>query len=359
MTSTLIGGHQRQPTQDGPGVHVFREDGGVVVKKAYTLPDVDGLRNEARFLRELEGTGVAPRLYTCQVAPSEGCLYAISQEDLGESQPVQNGEDFRRHMARLLWTLHKHGVRHGDATSGNIIIRDDKPMLVDFQQSNYYSEGPPQKRPLADSYFLWRFVAGTPAIEHPVADTPRVVRRWLAVLGELGGLAPNNPLQGKTLLDLGCFQGDFCAMAAADGMWAHGVDTGGFNSEIDSIREANRLWGPMGGIPRGQPGCSFQKTNLVTRPRFDHDVVLLFSTWPYIVRDYGRQVALDLLQSIMSECGVLFFETQLAGDGPGPDFLVTDDDVANMLGEFGTPQPLVTIPVTGRAASRTVWKVIK
>ncbi len=48
-----------------------------------------------------------------------------------------------------------------------------------------------------------------------------------------------------------------------------------------------------------------------------------------------------------------------AGDGPGPKHLVTDDDVGNMLGQWGNPKPCITIPVVGRPASRTVWMVRK
>lgn len=157
-------------------------------------------------------------------------------------------------------------------------------------------------------------------------------------------------------------------MAAADGMWAGGVDTGGFNTEINSIAEARTLWSDMSAPLDGhaaweranyRPGCLFWQANIMdfTFENFDLDVILLFSTWAYIYNDYGRERAFQLLADIVKSCGILFFETQLAGDGPGPDFLVTDDDVANMLGQFGTPQPLATIPVTGRPASRTVWRV--
>ncbi len=338
---TQIGGHRAQPYNDGPGLIVLRQD-GAIVKRAYTPGDRDGIRTEAMMLRALEGTGFVPRL----LEESEDF---IIQEDLGESEPVQDGEVFRQEAARLLWTLRKHSIRHGDLTGVNLIIKADRPVAIDFQQSNFFGEPIPDKRKLSDSYFLWRFVAGTSAVQHPTADTPRVVRRWLAVLGGLGGLAQNNPLDGKSLLDLGCFQGDFCALAAADGMAAVGVDQGGFRTGEDSIAAARDLWA-------GWP-CEFHKAEIMEWPAFQYDAVLFFSTWAYIVQDYGRQAGFELLDRIVSKAGVLFFETQLAGDGPGPDFLVTDDDVANMLGQFGTPQALATIPVTGRPANRTVWRV--
>ena len=62
-----------------------------------------------------------------------------------------------------------------------------------------------------------------------------------------------------------------------------------------------------------------------------------------------------------AKAAILFFETQLAGDGPGPAALKTDDDVAQLLHSLGasTVNAIATYPVTGRPASRTVWEVRK
>ena len=54
---------------------------------------------------------------------------------------------------------------------------------------------------------------------------------------------------------------------------------------------------------------------------------------------------------------VLFFETHLRGDGPGPDFLESNTDVAAMLNRLGKIEALTTTPVAGRDAYRTVWSV--
>ena len=190
-----------------------------------------------------------------------------------------------------------------------------------------------------------------PAKLHPTPDTPRVMRRWMAVVGALGGWSYKSPLAGRRFIDLGCFQGDFCALAAAEGMKAVGIDMGGFQEGGDSIARGNELWE---GIP-----VELIKMNIIDLKPEDvsAEIVIMFSTWPYIFNDYGLEKAYNLLKMIINNCDVFFFETQLAGDGPGPDHLVTDDDVANMLGTWGNPQPLITIPVVGRPASRTVWKV--
>lgn len=338
----LIGGHQERPENAVPGMHVFRTDKGIQ-KEAYNANDGEGLVREAECLRKLSGSGFAPELI-------ETGGRAIIEEDVGQGEPIQDGEVWRRNCTRLLHVLRKAEIRHGDLTWSNIIVRNDSPVAIDFQQSLYFSEipDPKDKRTLADSYYLWRAVQ-QPAKEHPIPDTPRVMRRWLTVLGSLGGFALGSPLKDKTFLDLGCFQGDFVAMAAAEGMIAVGLDTGKFSAG-NSISEARKQWTDI--------GCTFQESDIMAgHLQFQFETVMMFSTWPYIVQDYGREAALDLLERITQDCGILFFETQLKGDGPGPDFLVEDQDVGNMLGAFGVPQKLETIPVTGREASRTVWRV--
>ena len=57
---------------------------------------------------------------------------------------------------------------------------------------------------------------------------------------------------------------------------------------------------------------------------------------------------------------MLFFENQLAGDGPGPEFLQTDIDIKRMLESMADRvEPLITLPVYDRNAERTTWLVKK
>ena len=345
MTKIHIGGHRRQPKNDAPGLDVYRTDGGIL-KEAHTEGDNEGIQNEARMLKIMSGTGFAPEF----INEGEGWLL---QEDLGDTQPINDGEIFRQNCARLLWTLRWKNVCHADLTGQNIIVSNDKPIAIDFQQSHLYSEPAwPNQRSLCDAYYMWRYVNQAVSKIHSTPDTPRVSRRWASVLGSLTGNRWNHDLVGKKFLDLGCFQGDFCAMAAAEGMNAHGVDQGGFRQGENSIENARQLWGYMS-------NCTFTEKNIMEWGNFKFDVVIMFSTWPYIVQDFGKHASIDLLGKIIDECEVFFFETQLYGDGPGPNFLLEDSDVANMLGEFGKVQSLITIPVTGRPANRTVWRVEK
>jgi SAM-dependent methyltransferase len=186
-------------------------------------------------------------------------------------------------------------------------------------------------------------------------DTPRVARRWRAVLWALGAAGNCTlPLKDKSFLDLGCFQGDFCALAAAEGMHAFGVDQGGFRTGENSIEIARQLWD---GFPFGE--LTLTQHNITEWPSYVADVVMMFSTWSYIVKDHGLARAEEVLAKVIAEAGVLFFENQLYGDGPGPEFLKIDEDIRTTLHRLGgsTVKALATFPVTGRPGSRTVWEV--
>lgn len=347
-----IGGHV--------GMHVYRGARGIM-KLALHRDDnyghdtyeanVKALMNEARMLEHLSGSRIAPEMI------ERGADW-IMQQDLGVSEKPQDMEFHRRQMVRMVATMRQYGVRHGDLTGLNVITHQDVPQAIDWQEGHILGEMPPQKSPATDSDFLCRYLIGT-AGPDGTFDTPRVARRWLAVLGSLGGTrlaknpVSNLPLKGKTFMDLGCFQGDFVALAATEGMRASGIDPGGFRSGEDAIEIGNELWKDF---PFGEIILSHGDALWPDR-HFRYDVVMMFSTWPYLVQQAGREEAEALLGRIMQDCGVLFFETQLYGDGPGPDFFQTDNDVASMLGQYGQVHRLINIPVTGRPASRSVFKV--
>ncbi len=317
-----------------------------------------GIVREAMVLEHLEGRGIAPRLIDV------GGDWSL-QEDLGDSQ-IPDGETFRRACTRLLYEIRQAGLRHGDLTEANIVLRDDRAWAVDWQDASWmYDEMPLQRTPMADGHFLWRFVAGTAGDREIMPDVPRVVRRWQAVRTHM-------PDGAHTLLDLGCFQGDFVAMAVAEGLNAAGIDQGGFRTGENSIKIAREVWhdfrGPMGLVQLDIRDWRewWGRQTLGGLADNDPDVILLFSTWPYLLQDAGwgtpgpltRAEGWEFIRQTAQRCQVLFFETQYAGDGPGPPWLRDDADMARELQALGLKaEPVGTFPVTGRPASRTVWKV--
>lgn len=166
LVAELIGRHTRSLESSDPGLEVIREGRGIV-KKALCKRDLVGIHNEATMLRELSGTGFAPELL------EEGEDYII-EEDLGSSQPVTNKQAFLHNAALLLFTLWRHGIQHGDLTSSNVIVKENKPIAIDFLESHFSYEGIAAKRKLSDRHYLWQFVAAILGVE--VGDvTPREV----------------------------------------------------------------------------------------------------------------------------------------------------------------------------------------
>ena len=327
-------------------LHVKGNQGELFGVDLYGLNET-AIHNEAMMLDVMEDSGFTPRL----IDIDEGVL---TEGDVGTHEPATDPELWRRNLVKMLATIRSRGLRHGDLKGANIITRDNWPWVIDWQESHYLGDVPPQRNPFADSSLLMQHIEGTPDANGHI-DIPRVGRRWRLVLGALGAVTNCNiPLKGKTFLDLGCFQGDFVALAAAEGMKAYGIDGGGFRSGENSILIGRDLWRDFlfGEV-------ILLLTDIVDFSPFDCDVVMMFSTWPYIVQQHGRHVAEALLLNIIQDAGVFFFETQLHGDGPGPDFLKNDLDVVGMLNSLGAQKvtALGTIPVTNRPASRTVWKV--
>ena len=153
INSPAIGGH--------PGLIVSRTPGGVL-KRCYKVDhewdqiNLSGLRNEARMLKKLSGTGFAPELKEEEFG-QEGSEYILI-EDLGDSEPVTDSAVFGRNAFLFLMALEEHDIRHGDLTSPNVIIKSNKPMAIDFAESTFLSEARCSKRPESDAYLLGQFV---------------------------------------------------------------------------------------------------------------------------------------------------------------------------------------------------------
>ncbi len=344
-----IGGH--------PGLIVYRYPNKRIGKWVNLMESLEmveanmgAINIEAQMLQAMAHTGYTPELIAQYRT-------AIVQQDLGITERVTDPELFRRNCVRMLATIRAKGLRHGDLTASNIIVRDNHPYAIDWQESHDLDAEAPQKSPYSDSWLLMRALSEWPD-QHGQCDTPRVARRWKAVLEDQGADRDLTlPLYGKRLLDLGCFQGDFTALAAAEGMKAYGVDRGGFRTGENSVTIGTKLWSSFRFGELSLYWMDFMAPQPGQVCHFGADIVLLFSTWPYIVLEYGREKAEEVLARIINECGVLYFETQLAGDGPGPAFFKTEADVGYLLGQYGEAKALVTIPVTGRDAERTVWRV--
>ena len=329
MTDVLIKDNGEVKTSRNP-------DNNTIVKVSTTEKGLILLANEARWLHHLGESDFTPRLLMDEPG-------RIVMQDLGESQEVFNLFNFRRNSIFLLNMLRFYGVKHGDLTAPNIIIKNDHPMAIDWGEAVELGGSLPSKRPEPDATHLWAVVAAH-------KDTTRFAGRWLAIREAYGV----DRLEGSSMLDLGCHEGAFVAAVAVEGVKSLGID-----QDREVIKRAFALWPGLGGNA-GFIHCNIMDfiTSTLVKQRFHFG--LLLSVWPYLVNQYGKIESLELLETIKAKCEVLFFETQLYGDGPGPLYLAHKDDVAEMLAKLpgvGKVEEIVTILVAGRDAARTVFMV--
>jgi hypothetical protein len=324
------------------------------------------LRNEAAMLTAMTGTGYTPDLvevYEGDDPKRDPIRYAILQTDAGVSEPIVDGEKFRRQMVKLVGAIRSRGLRHGDLAEANIAFHNDRPTLFDWQEGHPIGQKGPQRHPWADSFMAMRCVAGIPDTAGRF-DVPRVARRWMAVLTELGATVHRGglALEGQSFVDFGCFMGDFSALAAIEGMDAWGVDAGGFRSGENSILVGRELWHDLQPKPPtlAQADVFDWVLGEYAHQRFaPWDVAMMFSTFSYLVQQRGWGAAEAVVREIVDRSRVFFFESQLHGDGPGPDQFQTDEDIAGWLGQWGTVKALDQFAVWSAPASRTVFVVRK
>lgn len=122
---------------------VWRQDGWIYKKQPKYLCD-----NEFWCLLEMSATGYVPT--PCRRIDEE----TIMMEDLGDSHLVIDDDNFLYHYYVVLQMLKRCGIRHGDLTEYSLIVKDDKPYLIDFAESRLWDDPRPDKRPEGDAFWL-------------------------------------------------------------------------------------------------------------------------------------------------------------------------------------------------------------
>ena len=123
---------------------VWRRDGWVYKKQPKHLCD-----NEAYALQHLYDTGYVP--FAEQVA-----IDTIRMEDLGESEPITDPHAFMWHLPVILRMLREKQLRHGDLTLYAIIVKENKPYIIDWAESRTWDDPRPDKRREGDAHWLSR-----------------------------------------------------------------------------------------------------------------------------------------------------------------------------------------------------------
>ena len=121
---------------------VWLENGRVYKSQPKFLTD-----NEYYFLRKMELSGYVPKR-----VEREG-IELISMEFIPHIK-VTDSAEFMSHYVHVLHALAEAGIRHGDLTEYSVLVRDNRPILVDFAESREMYSEIVSKRPEADSYWL-------------------------------------------------------------------------------------------------------------------------------------------------------------------------------------------------------------
>ncbi|MGI0149695.1 MAG: KEOPS complex kinase/ATPase Bud32 [Thermoplasmata archaeon] len=111
------------------------------VPKTYRHPDLDdGLRRsrirmEARLMAEARGVGVSvPILYDIDVANATIVMEFIDGPTVKEvlERGGPRARKTAREIGRVVGRLHRAGIVHGDLTTSNMILRDQRIVMIDF-----------------------------------------------------------------------------------------------------------------------------------------------------------------------------------------------------------------------------------
>jgi RIO-like serine/threonine protein kinase len=108
--------------------------------------------NDYYFLELLQDSGYVPGFL------SRFDKYTIKMEDLGKNQTVTNKGVFVSHMREIHKCLIDNRIRHGDLTRYAIVVRSNKPHIVDFAESRFADDPRPDKRPEGDAYWIERTI---------------------------------------------------------------------------------------------------------------------------------------------------------------------------------------------------------
>lgn len=121
---------------------VWREGGYVYKQQPKFLTD-----NEVVALQVMAHTGYVPSVKQINID-------TVQMEDLGKSESVTDIDAFMSHLPKILSALRECRLRHGDLTRYAIIVKNNRPMIIDWAESRSWDDPRPDKRREGDQYWL-------------------------------------------------------------------------------------------------------------------------------------------------------------------------------------------------------------
>jgi len=112
------------------------------IKKSYRLTEIDEklrklrTRKEAKLLNEAKRVGVeTPKIFSVDEKGFKIIMEFIDGKRLKEflnETDDKNRKGVAEELGKAVGLLHKNGIVHGDLTTSNMILKDDKIFFIDF-----------------------------------------------------------------------------------------------------------------------------------------------------------------------------------------------------------------------------------
>lgn len=124
---------------------LWLDDGRIIkerIKKSYRLPEIDEklrkfrTKKEAKLLEDSRRVGVeTPKIFSVDEKGFKITMDFVDGERLKEffnKTDDKSREKVAELLGKSVGLLHKNGIVHGDLTTSNMILKDDKVFFIDF-----------------------------------------------------------------------------------------------------------------------------------------------------------------------------------------------------------------------------------
>jgi 2-polyprenyl-3-methyl-5-hydroxy-6-metoxy-1,4-benzoquinol methylase len=258
-------------------------------------------------------------------------------------EKITDEDNWIRSYNDIINILLKENIRHGDLTLYNVFPKNNKPILIDFNESRYYNENLHDKRKEDDSHWLWRtMIHYLDITSYPPTKNSRAPEMWWA----MKPYVCSNSI--KSVIDLGCGMGDISIRCLMNGKSVKMVDSNKEQLDIgrSKIQELSK-----GGLNTTVEYCESTISDFIKLGNYS-DGMICFSVLPYLS---DTEVS-DVLNYMKSHSKISFVEIQSKDDGPGK---LSEEQIFDLLEGHGFSkiENIGSTLVDYRNKKRIIWKL--
>lgn len=111
-------------------------------------------KSQPKFMTDNEIWCLVAMFHTGYVPYAEQVDLEIIRMEFVPETPVTEPETLQMHARLVLHSLDQIGIRHGDLTRPNMLIKDNRPYIIDWSESRLRCDPRVDKRPEGDEYWL-------------------------------------------------------------------------------------------------------------------------------------------------------------------------------------------------------------